>query len=321
VLYLVVPRDLAVKLHEPLRRHFAEDRSVQVIVERRGTDRRAGVDRRAVASKAPAEADRRKVRAVNGRRVADRRSSIVKLVLPELPRKARPYAERLVLVERLEPTVTHAEDLDTARLIARFQAGDREAFADLYLRYFGRVYGYLNIALNDPHAAEDATQHVFMRVLENLDRYERRRQPFRAWLFKIVRNHAITAIQQRSRVDVSDPSELPERPARHQAEVAVQTTLGWITDPEVLMLIERLPLQQRQVLVLRYLVDLHPREIARVLNTSSNHVSVLHYRAIGFLRDRLTALGAEAPALDCGPMRRRPKQARILRRRRFALTP
>jgi RNA polymerase sigma-70 factor (ECF subfamily) len=187
------------------------------------------------------------------------------------------------------------------------------------MRYFDRVYAYLRIALDDVHAAEDATQQVFTQVFEAFPRYELRRQPFRAWLFVIVRNHAINQLQKQRRLEVVDPQELDRRRELRDVSDEGLRALGWISDRELLLFVERLPLPQRQVLVLRYLIDLSTDEIAAVLGRSTTDVRTLDYRARGFLRKRLTALGRDSASGDMIRMRRWGKPASVLRSRRFAL--
>jgi RNA polymerase sigma-70 factor (ECF subfamily) len=198
-----------------------------------------------------------------------------------------------------------SEDLDTARLVTRLQAGEDNAFEDLYLRYFDRVYAYLRVSLRDEHEAEDATQQVFLKLYEALPRYERRHQPFRAWLFTIARNEAVDRLRKRGVVDVEDPVTL----SRRRDSIADHDALGalrWMSDAEMLLLIERLSPLQRQVLVLRYMMDLSCTEVAEVLGRSSESVRQLQHRALEFLRTRLHALGRQpARRLVHHPMVRR----------------
>jgi RNA polymerase sigma-70 factor (ECF subfamily) len=228
-----------------------------------------------------------------------------------------------VFVERLEPAGLALEDADTARLVARIQSGDRDAFAALYTRYFDRVYSYLRIALGDPHEAEDATQQVFIKVLAALPRYERRRTPFRGWLFVIVRNHSLALLERRGRVEVVEPEQLSRR---HESALIAEDdgelgALSWITDRELLMFVERLPLAQRQVLMLRYLVDLTDAQTAAILGRSAADVRMLQSRAVRFLRERLAAVGRGAAPGRGVRMRRWPRQVTVLRSRRWALLP
>jgi RNA polymerase sigma-70 factor (ECF subfamily) len=356
VVYCLVPRDLAPSLHELLRRHFARgDPRVEVIVEQRSSDRRAeerrarsqaahaqaarpatraqaarsqatspparSADRPAPARPAADGLDRRLVRALAGRRVSERRAAVLAAPAPELPRRARAHAHRIAFVERLEPTQLHSEDVDTARLVARFQAGERDAFAALYMRYFDRVYSYLRLVLRSSAEAEDAAQNVFLTLLEALPRYERREAPFRGWLFVIVRNHARAVLKRNARVELHAQLE-PEPPGA--AEPAPPTdselpALGWVADRELLLFIERLPLAQRQVLALRYMLDLSYPEIAAVLDRGQDDVRSLHSRAVRFLRARLTAVGRSPVSQRQVPARSCPKHAWVLRHRRFAL--
>jgi RNA polymerase sigma-70 factor (ECF subfamily) len=317
-IYCVVPWALADELHEELRAHFRDDPNVEVVVERRRRERRTNEQRR--SDEADALNDRRLIRNAEGRRVGDRRAALASIEPPTLPVSVHPYLEQIVFVERLEPSDQHYEDLDTARLVTRHQAGDREVFSELYMRYFDRVYSYLRLALDDEHAAEDTTQQVFLKVMEGLPRYERRRQPFRAWLFTIVRNHAIRYLEKRGRMEVVDPVELTERGVdRSEPEPAEALgALGWITDREILMLIERLPVAQRQVLMLRYMMDLTTTDIAAVLGRSNEDVRALQSRALRFLQKRLTALGRaphrREPTIQ---MTRRRAGAPVLRARRY----
>src|SRR5688572_26333930 len=117
VLYCVIPRELAGKLHQPLRRHFSEDPAVEVVVERRAEGRRGLGERRRGEVAVDAGLDRRRIRAPEGRRVADRRAVVLETARPPLPRRIQRYAERLVFFERLVPNTQAEEDVDTARLV------------------------------------------------------------------------------------------------------------------------------------------------------------------------------------------------------------
>ena len=317
-IYCVVPWELAEELHEELREHFRGDPNIDVVVERRRRERRGGGQRR--QDEIAAVRDKRAIRNVDGRRVGDRRAPVAGIDPPTLPEGVRPHAAQLTFVERLQPSDQHHEDQDTARLVTRHQAGDEEVFAELYMRYFDRVYSYLRMALDDDYAAEDTTQQVFMKVMEALPRYERRKQPFRAWLFTIVRNEAIRHLERRGRLEVTDPVELTGRREDVSAPEPAEAlgALAWISDREILMLIERLPIAQRQVLMLRYMMDLTAADIAAVLGRSSEDVRTLQSRALRFLEQRLTALGRaphrRQPTIQ---MTRRRAGAPVLRARRF----
>jgi RNA polymerase sigma-70 factor (ECF subfamily) len=309
VVYCVIPGELAPKLHEPLRRHFAGDGTVRVVVERRAGERRRPAGAR---NSEPPDAERR---------IGERRALAVPVAVPVLPRRARPYVSRLLFSQLMEPSDRDAEDLDTARLVARVQDGQRDLFAVLYMRYFDRVYSYLRMVIGDVHEAEDLTQTVFVKIMEALPRYERRRQPFRAWLFVVVRNEAVSHLRARgrARVDLEDPSELARLRIADPAPEPSLGALDWISDDELMLFVERLPAVQRQVLLMRHMLDLNNVEIAAILGRTPNGVAVLHRRALAFLRERLTAIGREPKQRTTPRMRRWGRQAPVLRNRRWAL--
>jgi RNA polymerase sigma-70 factor (ECF subfamily) len=291
VLYCLVPRDLVGDVHDELRHHFGEDPDVEVVVERRGEDRRTGEDRRH-RDEPHGGQERRRIRNSTGRRVGERRAVLVEVEAPPLPSGLSVHVARLVFVERLEPSSEHAEDLDSGRLVVSFQAGDSEAFSSLYMRYYDRVYSYLRVLLKNAHEAEDGTQQVFTKVFEALPKYELRDdKPLRAWLFTVVRNHALGELRKWGRVELADQEEIDRMLARGVPDEPDPPVLGWIGDRDLLLFVERLPLPQRQVLTLRYMMDMSNSEVGEVLDRSPSEIRVLHYRAVSFLRDRLTAVG------------------------------
>jgi RNA polymerase sigma-70 factor (ECF subfamily) len=320
--YCIVPEDLAAKLHEPLRAHFA-DVDVEVVVEQRWRDRRNKPDRRVAEQPAPLSGeDRRRIKGILGRRAADRRAATITVDGHQnnLPRSARPHADKLVFVERLLPSDQQLEDRNTARLVARFQAGDSTAFAELYMRYFDRLYSYLRIVLGQSGDAEEAVQQVFANVLVALTGYEPRKVPFRGWLFVVARNQAITQLRRTSRLEPQDPADLDHARGEEIDETGPPTgEIGWISDSELLMFVERLPVAQRQVLALRYTLDLSHAQIGAILGRSPEDVRMQLSRAQRFLRERLTAVGRGTTGRHRAPLMRRTSQAYLLRARRFAL--
>lgn len=319
VVYCVVPAGLE-WLHELLRRHFRDDPSVEVIVERRGLDRRAETERR-TGRVGDSGMERRLIRSLEGRRVGERRAPLVAVSGGGLPRRARAYADQIVFIERIEPSGRAVEDSDSARLVARIQAGDRDAFAVLYLRYFDRVYGYLKAILRDRRDAEDAAQEVFTNVYRALPRYEMRGRPFRAWLFVIARNvalHHLKGVHQRS-VPVAPDEVIRQTDAHLRVDSQDVWALGWIADRELMFLIERLPLAQRQVIAMRFMLGFSHAETAKLLERTPEAVRMLQSRALSFLRVRLTALGHAPERHERVRLRVRAPQSRVLCVRRFSL--
>jgi RNA polymerase sigma-70 factor (ECF subfamily) len=281
----VVPSDLAGELHEPLREHFRGEPDVSVVIEWRVRERRSGDRRSGVGG--PPEAERRTIRGGAGRRVGERRASTLQTRPPALPALAQRHVDRLTFVERLEPATQQAEDIDSARLVIGAQAGDPNAFSMLYLRYFDRLYGYLRLAVRDPHEAEDIAQEAFLSMLRALPAYDvRLAHPFRVLLFHIARNRSIDHFRKQRGVDVEPPDELDRLRDSGLADDPVGA-FDSLSDGQLARYLKRLPASQRQVLVLRYALDFSTEEIAEVMEVTPQAVRNLQHRGLAFLRQRV----------------------------------
>jgi len=85
-------------------------------------------------------------------------------------------------------------------IVQRLQAGDAEtALTELEQRYGKRIYHFVNGVVRDAHLAQDVVQEVFEKVLRKNDHY-RPGTNFRAWLFEIARNQALTALRSKQRL-------------------------------------------------------------------------------------------------------------------------
>ncbi len=100
-------------------------------------------------------------------------------------------------MDRLDPPSIEPGDED---LVARLQAGETELpLTTLEQRYGKRLYHFVHGMVRDPHLAQDVVQEVFEKVLCKSYLY-RPGTNFRAWLFEVARNQALTALRSRQRL-------------------------------------------------------------------------------------------------------------------------
>lgn len=71
-------------------------------------------------------------------------------------------------------------------LVDRVRSGDRNAFDEIYARYFKRVFAFLDKRLRNRADTEEATQEVFINIFSSLDSF-RGDAPFAAWIFGLTR--------------------------------------------------------------------------------------------------------------------------------------
>jgi RNA polymerase sigma factor (sigma-70 family) len=80
-------------------------------------------------------------------------------------------------------------------LVRRFrEAGDGQAFAELFARHGKRIYAVCRNLLRDAGMAEDATQEAFLRAHQKVDQYQG--GSFEAWLIRIARNACIDQLRR-----------------------------------------------------------------------------------------------------------------------------
>lgn len=182
-------------------------------------------------------------------------------------------------VERPERVPT----VQVKRLVALAQAGDRDAFEELYRLHFDRIYGYLRLSVGNRHDAEDLTNQTFIRMLESIDRFVWRQVPFSAWLFRIAHNLLIDHFRVSKR---TTPEEEPAHPDAVEASAEDQA-MSALGRESMLKLIGGLSADQQQVLTLRFGLDFANAEIAAILGKTEGAVKALQHRAISTLEQRV----------------------------------
>jgi RNA polymerase sigma-70 factor, ECF subfamily len=173
------------------------------------------------------------------------------------------------------------------KAVARAKEGDRDAVRYLYVLYADAICAYVVGIVHDEHEAEDITHQVFVKLMTAIRRYEPRGVPFSAWLHRIARNAAIDHLRARRPI----PTEEVESGDAPSVERGVERTHS-MRDA-----LESLPAEQRNVLMLRHLVGLSPREIAVRMGRSESAVHGLHHRGRRAMREQLVAMDAGPAAL------------------------
>ena len=163
-----------------------------------------------------------------------------------------------------------------ARALRAARQGDERELERLFRAYWPRAYRAAYLVVQDGGAAEDIAQEAFLTVVRTLDRFDTTR-PFGPWLHRIVVNRAIDHARARAVRAESGPDALDHAPA----------TPPDALDDRLLAGIGSLDPDQRAVVVLRYLLEYTPGEIADLLDLPRGTVNSRLRRGLDALRERL----------------------------------
>ena len=184
--------------------------------------------------------------------------------------------------------------LDERQMIAAAQR-DPARFAELYQANFSRVYAYIVRRVGDRHDAEDLTSEVFHGALRNLARFEWRGLPFAAWLVGIAAN----LLADRWRRAANQPTVVDDDLTAAEDDDDMGRHDSGIRNPGIedcttlYELVDRLPEDQRLVIVRRFVEQKSVREIAAELGRSEGAVKQLQFRALQTLRTSIGSRHAE----------------------------
>jgi RNA polymerase sigma-70 factor (ECF subfamily) len=131
------------------------------------------------------------------------------------------------------------------------------------------------------HIADDVAQEVCIAVLSALPRYRDMGRPFASFVFGIASHKVADAMRSAARLAI--PTEdLPDGPDGRPGPE--ETVVAYIEAERVRALLARLPLHQRELLVLRVLTGMSAEETGQALGMSPGAVRVAQHRALARLR-------------------------------------
>lgn len=182
-------------------------------------------------------------------------------------------------------------DAAAGKLLERYRKGDTNALGELVEFYRRPLYGFILRMTEGDSAAEDIFQDVWLRAIRKIDSF--RRGSFLSWLFRIAHNLVIDRARRAGRVLLLDPREgegAEDTPEGRIADSAPDPSDS-VANRDLAACIERavgqLPLEQREVFLMRFEADLTFREIAAIQRTSINTALARMQYALEKMRNEL----------------------------------
>jgi len=163
----------------------------------------------------------------------------------------------------------------------------RKRFVSYYNTYFEKIYRYIFFRSGrDRELAEDLTSEVMIKAYEAFDDFDQSKN-FSVWIYRIAHNHLVDHYKKVKKeiVAIEDAENELEKD-----EKIVENTDSKLSMEQVEMVLEMLPDQQKEIIMMKYFQELSHKEIAGIMDMTEAHVRVLAHRALEMLKKRLSFL-------------------------------
>ncbi len=175
----------------------------------------------------------------------------------------------------LHHRMKNLNDMTDEELAFAYVEGDNQAFNLLLTRNEVRLFSYIMLVVRNEDLANDIFQETFVKVITKLQ--ERQYEPngkFYAWCVRIAHNVIIDRYRNLRLVNVVEPTENNDLSNLGESSVLMGNTEDNFVRSQVLQdvrrMVDMLPVQQREVVYMRYFQKLSFKEIAEQTHVSIN---------------------------------------------------
>jgi RNA polymerase sigma-70 factor (ECF subfamily) len=215
-------------------------------------------------------------------------------VVASKPLSAKAGTRSTKLVEERAASDSGMESLGTDEIIVdRALGGDAEAFGEIVRRWERRIFALTYGILGREEEARDATQETFLAAFRNLRGF-RGEAKVSSWLHRIAVNQCLT---RQRRAKVRKESALEDSPETEFAATVAESPALVVEGRQRTLAVRRalngLPLELRQIVVMKEFEELTFREIAEVLDLPLSTVKSRLYTGLKQLQLRLAKFGGE----------------------------
>lgn len=157
---------------------------------------------------------------------------------------------------------------------------------NIYHDYFDSIYKYVYFRVRNIANAEEVTSSIFEKIINNIESYKKQEgATLKSWVYAITRNALIDFYRANKNITEELNENIKDKKQdRISADDKIDQSLAL---EKVFSLIDRLPERQREMITLRYQLDLSNKEIARMLEIDQKTVSGALSKAISILKNEL----------------------------------
>lgn len=178
-------------------------------------------------------------------------------------------------------TSAEADEATRDRMIALVElarSGDKEAFGLLFDHYHPSVYRFIYYRTRSQSLAEDLASETFFRALRSMNSFRWQGRDFGAWLMTIARNLCTDHFKAgRTRLELTTEDMGLHDDITDGPESAV---LAMLTNETLLTCLQKLPKEQQECLIMRFLQSMSIADTAKVLGRTEGAVKQLQLRGV-----------------------------------------
>jgi RNA polymerase sigma-70 factor (ECF subfamily) len=167
-------------------------------------------------------------------------------------------------------------------LVERAQAGEADAFGQLYDRYADTVFRFIYFRVGNRQLAEDLSSETFLRALKRIGSFTWQGRDLGAWLVTIARNLVADHFKSgRYRLEITTGDVLDADKEDRGPEGTPETAVvDHITNVALLTAVKQLNPEQQECIVLRFLQGFSVAETAQAMRKNEGAIKALQYRAV-----------------------------------------
>jgi len=180
------------------------------------------------------------------------------------------------------------EDDELRTLVDRARSQDREAFGLIYDMYYERIYRFAYYKIGNVADAEDIAAQTFTGALRTIANFKWTGSSFDSWLFRIAHNVTVDTYRRNGKAKLEP---VDEHLTIASASDTSSEAIGRVEHARVRKLIDRLPDEQKRVLILKFIVGMSNKEVGAAINKTAGAIKALQFRGLNTLKATLREEG------------------------------
>ena len=165
------------------------------------------------------------------------------------------------------------EQFSIDQLVSKAKSGDSSAFGKIYDQLVDKIYRFILFKVSDRSTAEDLTQNVFLKALQNLKNFDQTGS-FLAWIYTIARNQVIDHYRlSKQKVSLDSVKEF----LAAEPELDLETKEAY---EELLLNLNKLSKDEQEVISLNCVEGYSFEEIGEIFGKSAGSLRILKYRSL-----------------------------------------